>query len=587
VILQRLAEHYDRLVSQGVDLPRPGYSRQLVSFCIVLEPDGALNSFEDLRQRQGTSVRARAFLLPGQGKPPGSGLNPCFLWDNAEYLLGFTNDPAKAARTRRAFEAFRSAHLRKEPGIPHPAYRAVCSFLRNWAPDEVQKYAAELTEKAMNFGLFRLAGDPQFVHELISLPVANSVQPTREESAMCLVSGKYGPCARLHEPKIKGVTGAQSMGALLVSFNASSFASYGKEQSYNAPVSLAATFKYANALNSLLDRRDRRIALGDATVVYWADHPTPLEDVLSGIFGGPAGEQEEDQQRLEKARDLVGRLKSGTPYRIAERESKPIRFFILGLSPNASRLSVRLWIEEDAAVLEQKLAQHLHDLALAGHDDRPLPVWRLVAATGRAEWHPDGRFKRYATEGISPQLAGDLARAVLTGDAYPQSLLATMVRRIGSDHLVDHPRVSAVKACLLRNTRLRGAPVKVSATLDPQQIDIAYRCGRLFALLEKAQIDNLGQIRSTIKERYFASASAMPALIFPRLLRLNHHHLLRLGRGRIFYKRQMDAIMTAPFEFPRHLSMEQQGRFIVGYFQQRQGTLHQKEPNPVEEPIPE
>jgi CRISPR-associated protein Csd1 len=162
-----------------------------------------------------------------------------------------------------------------------------------------------------------------------------------------------------------------------------------------------------------------------------------------------------------------------------------------------------------------------------------------------------------------------------------------MMRRIRSDCLIDHARVSAIKACLVRNARLRGAPTDISAMLDPQQTDLAYRCGRLFALLEKAQIDYLGRISSTIKDRYFSSASTTPALVFPRLFRLNHHHLSRLKRGRIFYERQMGAIMTTSFEFPPRLSMEQQGRFIVGYFQQRQKLYTRKDQNSGEEPVAE
>lgn len=588
MILQRLAEHYDRIVAEGkAEVAPPGYSMQKVSFCIVLELNGTLNSFEDLRRPEGKSLRPRMLVVPGQSKPAGSGLNPCFLWDNGEYLLGFSVDAAKSARAARAFEAFRAAHLRLEDTLRDPAFSALCAFLRSWTPENTLAYAAELTERATNFGVFRIAGARQYLHEMIRLPDSTTERSQSDDVAMCLVSGKVGTNARLHEPKIKGVVDAQTSGALLVSFNAPAFTSYGKEQSFNAPVSTEVTFKYTNALNHLLATRDRRLRLGDATIVYWADHATSLEIAFAELFSGPVEPiVKEDKQRIDEARLLLASMRAGTPHSLAPADGIPTRFFILGLSPNASRLSVRLWIEEDAAVLEDRLAQHVRDLALVGgRDDQPLPLWRIVAATGRAERDKKGKLKGFDDTGISPQLSGDLSRAVLTGSAYPQSLLATVVRRIRSDGEVAFARVSAIKACLIRNSRLRGATLEVPVELDPQQTDLAYRCGRLFALLEKAQSDSLGgDLNSTIKDRYFSSASVTPALIFPRLFRLNGYHLAKMeAGGKIFYERQMGSVMAAPFHFPRRLTLEEQGQFIVGYFQQRQDLYTKRQKAPQEE----
>jgi CRISPR-associated protein Csd1 len=278
-------------------------------------------------------------------------------------------------------------------------------------------------------------------------------------------------------------------------------------------------------------------------------------------------------------------MRDGTANATLLRDAVPTRFFILGLSPNASRLSVRFWVEEDAAELERRLSEHVNDLGLVGgRQDRPLPLWRIVAATGRAERDSAGKLKGFDTKGVSPQLAGDLARSVLTGAAYPQSLLATMIRRIRSDSEVAFARVSAIKACLVRNSRLRGAPLEVPVELNETSTDVAYRCGRLFALLEKAQSDSAGgDLNSTIKDRYFSAATATPALVFPRLFRLNGHHLAKLEVGsKIFYERQIASSMTGSFEFPRQLSLIEQGRFIVGYFQQRQHLFTKKVKTPQE-----
>jgi CRISPR-associated protein Csd1 len=397
---------------------------------------------------------------------------------------------------------------------------------------------------------------------------------------VCLVSGDTGEIARLHEPKIKGVTGAQSSGALLVSFNASAYESYGKSQSYNAPVGATAAFKYANALNYLLNRRDRRVSLGDSTVVFWADHANGLEDALSELFSEPLPSEEpvaeEDQERVRQAKLLLTQLRDGTGATEVESDGQLTRFFLLGLSPNASRISVRFWVEADAATLQKLLGQHLRDVALDyAKDDQLLTLRRIVAATGR--W--DDRKSKFNTENVSPQLAGDLARSVLTGAAYPQSLLATILRRIHSDGEVAYARVAAIKACLVRNSRLRGNPLEVSRMLDKNNDDAAYCCGCAFALLEMIQKDSVeGELNRTIKDSYFTAASTTPSLVFPRLCRLSQHHLAKLDTGlRIHRERQFgEVINKLRNTFPRLLSLDDQGKFVIGYFHQRQDLYTSK-----------
>ena len=586
MILQRLAEHYDRIVAsdnEGVQLAPSGYSRQKISFCVVLEPDGRLNSFQTMQRPVGKALVATPMIVPGQSKPSGQGLNPCFLWDNASYMLGWNSDPGKLSRSALAFEVFRRKHLDLALHIAHPAFTAVCSFLRAWSPEQSQQHQELLTEIATNFGVFRLAGEMRYVHEVVTVPqesggenTALSAESTSDVRGMCLVSGKSEIIARLHEPKIKGVAGAQSSGALLVSFNAPSYESYSKSQSFNAPVGVATVFRYTNALNHLLERRDRRVALGDSTVVFWADHANALENCLSELFAETIPDDgpivEEDKERLRQARLLLTQLRDGTSEtEIHNDDGQPTKFFLLGLSPNASRISVRLWVESDVAELQERLGRHLRDIELAGgRNDEILTLRRIANATGRAERDARSKFKGFNTENISPQLAGDLARSVLTGSAYPQSLLATMIRRIHSDGEVAYARVAAIKACLVRNSRLRGNPLEASVMLDTNNIDPAYCCGRAFALLEVVQRDSVdGELNRTIKDSYFSSASTTPSLVFPRLCRLSQYHLAKLDTGlRIHRGRQLGDVLNKLTVFPRLLSLEDQGKFILGYFHQ-------------------
>jgi CRISPR-associated protein Csd1 len=617
MILQRLAEHYDRIAAsedEECQLARPGFSKQKISFSIVLEWDGSLNLIKPEAERESGRRIARSMLVPGQAKPSGQGLNPGFLWDNAAYMLGWSADYDKRARAALCFESFRDKHLAIESRISHPAFTAVCSFLRDWSPDKAMEIAADLQEVATNFGVFRIAGEMQYIHELIEPPVlAEATEDdsglagasgSRSEKGLCLVMGIHAQIARLHEPKIKGVAGAQSSGALLVSFNAASYESYGKSQSYNAPVSEDAAFRYTNALNCLLNRRDRRVSLGDSTVVFWADHASVLEDCLSALFSDSQPKADavvkEDQERLRQAKVLLTQLRDGIREELIDtHDGQQTKFFLLGLSPNASRISVRLWVEAESAELQQRLGQHLRDIALVGgRNDEILTLQRIVRASGRAEHDAKGKVKGYNTENVSPKLAGDLARSVLTGAAYPQSLLATMLRRIHSDGEVAYARVAAIKACLLRNSRLRGNPLEVSIMLDPNSTDPAYCCGRAFALLEVIQIDSAKKkkdeadeadskkvkdkddkrgLNKTIKDSYFSSASVTPGLIFPRLFRLSQHHLAKLETGdRIHREKQLGEVLnklsTTPGAaspvFLRLLSLEDQGKFVLGYFHQ-------------------
>lgn len=578
MILQRLVEYYDRLANGTPSdqvMATPGYSWQKVSFCIVLYPDGRLQALQSMLERESKRLVPRELLVPGTAKPSGSGLNPCLLWDNATYMLGFKTDDPNPKRTIASFEAFRERHFDLEKEINHPWFTAVCSFLRSWTEENVASHAEQLKEIAQHFGVFRIAGENRLVHEAVPLPGGTS---SSHVLGTCLVSGQHNaPIARLHEPEIKNVRGSHSFGAKLVSFEKEAFKSFGKTQSFNAPVSELAAFKYANALNYLLGQRGRRLSLGDSTVVFWAESATPIEDLLADLLGEespPAGDapSEENRERLGQVRHLLSQLRDGTEYANAIAEDVETKFFILGLSGNNARLSVRLWVETDVGELKKRLGEHLRDLSL--YDARaewPPSLQQIVAATGRAEVQR-GRFKGFDTKQVSPLLAGALACSVLTGDPYPQALLATLLSRIRADGIVHHHRCSAIKGCLVRNSRARGNPKEVSVALDVNQPEPAYNLGRLFALLEKIQTDSVeGELNATIKDRYFSSASTTPAVVFPRLLRLNQHHLAKLAIGtRIYYEKLLGGVMGVLTYFPRYLPLEDQGQFAIGYFHQRQ-----------------
>jgi CRISPR-associated protein Csd1 len=248
-----------------------------------------------------------------------------------------------------------------------------------------------------------------------------------------------------------------------------------------------------------------------------------------------------------------------------------VPFYILGLSPNASRLSVRFWLVGTVGDFAERLARHVSNLEMDGArpDDPPLIIRRLLFETAREP------------KDISPQLAGAMARAVLMGGPYPQLLLNALIRRIQADRRVNHPRAAAIKAFLVRNRNW-----EVPVSLDPDRQDPAYRLGRLFATLEKTQEDALPGLNATIKDRYFGAASATPATVFPRLMRLHHHHMGKIDSPglRVNREKLVQSICEGLDAFPRHLPLDEQGLFYIGYYHQRQAFFQKKvEPMPSQE----
>ena len=572
MILQKLVEYYDRLAAEpDSDIAPFGFSRQKISFVVVLKADGSLGAFQDARTEDDGRAVPRSLVAPGQAKTTGSGLNPGFLWDNAQYMLGFKPDDPNPKRTQRAFEAFRKRHLALEEAIGDPAFSAVCRFLQGWTPEQAAEHP-ELADVASSyFGVFRLAGETEYVHDRAKVLAYWRAQLGGEDDdvpqAPSLITGEVQPIARVHEPKIKGVRGGQSAGGTLVGFNAGAYESYHKVQSYNAPVGVGDAFKYCTALNRLLAARDRQVHLGDTTLVYWTDRPTAFEGDMFGVFEHQESEDPATLNRLRNFLDRLRRAADGAPF-----EEGDVPLYVLGLSPNAARISVRFWLVGTVQQFAERLGRHLADLALDGAppDMAPISIQRIIDQTARER------------ADIQPLLSGAVLQSVLTGGLYPASLAAAVLRRIKADGQTGgtngHIRACVLKAHLVRKARLNNQQETLSMSLDTGCPHVAYQLGRLFAALEKTQEDALGSdLNVTIKDRYFSSASANPVAAFPRLLRLHAHHLDKLGSDKRGLKINREKLVQEICDridgaagFPPHLPLDEQGQFFIGYYHQRQ-----------------
>lgn len=580
MILQSLNDLYDRLKDDSrYQVPPAGFSVQKISFRVVLRPDGGLVRIEDVLDRTGKTPRPRRMIVPGKGKPPGTAINPGFLWDNSGYMLGFKAGDPTPERTLESFQVFRDRHLALEAAIDSAPFRAVCRFLRSWDPSTAADHPV-LADGTTAFGVFQIVAEAAYVHEhpeVLRWWRDQSHDHPDADYAQCLITGESSPIEPTH-PKVKGVRGAQSSGALLVSFNAPAYDSYGQTQSHNAPVSIEAARRYTAALNEMTEGpgSDRhRISLGDATIVFWTDRPTPTEDIFAqfAVYGSSLIEREETQDEGARERlELFLRAlrKGGEAYSEFEDDPDGTEFFILGLAPNASRISVRFFHRSTLSTLLDNLRRHHRDIGITpepARGKRPadpefIPMWMLLRQTARD------------SKEIPPILEGPLLRSIVTGSLYPGGLYAAVLRRIHADRNVNYARVSAIKGYLTRNLGM-----EISMSLDTMNPSPACRLGRLFAAMEKTQGDALGTLNASIRDRFYSSASATPGTVIPRLLRTYQHHLAKLPGGRKVNREKLVQEILDPLDgFPTHLDLAGQGLFALGYYHQTRDFYTKKDP---------
>jgi len=572
MLLASLEQLYRRLATEpAYEIAPPGYSLQKITFCVVLKPDGTLHEVQDARQEVDGRLRPRQVLVPGSTKSSGSGLNPCFLWDNAGYMLGFKPDDENPERTRETFHSFRRRHDEVEAAVGSRPFSAVCRFLGQWDPDDAAEHAVLGEAGAKGFGVFRVLGDEGYVHEDARIRNWWESQSSGHEAldeGECLVTGRSAHLARTHD-KIRGVAGAQSAGGAIVAFNEPAYESYGKEQSYNAPVAHDVAFRYVTALNALLDgprRIKHRLVVGGSTLAFWTDQPSPVEDIFlefaSRGSAPPSPDAPQDEAQRQKLEYFLRALRNGKPtYGDVTPDPEGTSFWLLALSPNQARIVVRSFWQGSVASLLDNLRRHHADIGLT--PSPPSGKWR-----GDTEFPGVMELLRQGAreaKDIPPLLEAPLLASVITGAPYPSALVAAVLRRIRADRDVTYLRCCVIKGFLKRNLNL-----EVSMSLDPERPDPAYRLGRLFAALEKTQKDALGEtLNKTIRDSFYSSASATPGTVFPRLLRTYQHHLAKLEGGRrVSRERLVQEIMAPLNALPPHLPLAEQGLFALGYYHQ-------------------
>lgn len=600
MILQSLVQLYEVLKEQKKKVPEPGWGKAKVSYRIMLDKKGNLRglvSTSHMEKRGQKDVPVPTDMRVPEQEKRSSGVKANFLCDTSSYVFGI-DDKGKPARSKQCFDSEKSLCHQILDACESEEAKAVLAFFDTWDPDaalQVPYISDNLDDiyEASNF-IFQVDGrDVLDVPEICSAwETYKAANKTSETMGRCLVTGvDQQPIARLH-PNMKGVPGAQSSGAALVSFNAPSFESYGHEddQGLNAPVSEYAAFAYGTALNALLADKEHAKTMGGTTIVYWSKH---AEDDYAKVFGSWMSGTDHgiSDAELDKIMSLVS---AGIPAELGDIEVNPEEpFYMLGLSPNAARLSVRFFLENDFGHAMKHICDHQKRMRITGPKwkKKNIPIWRILKETV----NPHSK-----DSASSPLLAGALFRAILTGSPYPEALYRNILLRVraGQDEengneKISYEKAACIKAYLLKNHSQRWEG-QITMAVNQECNEVSYVLGRLFAVLEDIQKAANPDITTTIKDRYFNAACTTPAVVYPLLLRLSNSHLRKMkgnadkGKyitgyskkvGKLLEKIQMPGKGTP---LPKRLTLEEQGAFILGYYQETQERYTKKSKESVD-----
>ena len=575
MLLQSLVKLYETLAQKG-EIEKSGWSPVKISYGLCLDNDGNIDKIIFLKQKtaDGKKEIPKPISLPMPVKRS-SGVASNFLYENSTYLFGYDSS-GKPDRAAKAFQACKEKHCKILENCDSDAAVSIKKFFDHTienVQDELlscgctQPMVDEILGKGANMLLMPLGKYP-FDFDEICRAWDENYANSDGEKGICLVTGKYDKIAVLH-PLIKNVKGSQSAGATLISFNGSAFESYGKTQGYNATVSEYAAFAYAAALNKLIADTDHRINVGDTTVVCWTEDAEPAYQNLlySALYGNDTVSQE----------DLKSAITHIAHGETVNWEKVPLHpdnnFYILGISPNSARLSVRFFIKNTFGKVMQNVLLHEEQMKIVrpSFETREhLTLWQTVSQTV----NPKSKDKS-----CKPHLAGDVLNAILNGTRYPATLYYGVQSRISAERDITWGKAAIIKAYLMRN--IKTIPKEdLTVELNEHSENKAYLLGILFSNLEEIQNAANPGIKATIKDRYFTSASSTPALIFPLLIELAQAHLKKIGETsrKIYYQKKLTETMSKlGTKFPVRLKLEEKGMFQLGYYHQTQKRYTRKE----------
>lgn len=593
MLIQALCQYYDmntEEVSDGV----PKYFENVeISHKIFLTPEGKISSIQDIREKVGIDgkkkpvVRKKTFILPMRSQKPGIDLN--IAEHRPLYIFGLNYDKKSDSFTpedntnkaKKSHECFVNGNLEFCEGLDSPIINAFREFLINWNPaDETENPHLKAISKDYSTAsyCFALEGRPDILlnnDALLKKKYTEYAESKESDSqsgktlSMCPIEGKMLPVSKIHNKIKKGIRGGNATGMTLVGYNAESFESYRKEQSYNSNISENAMEKYTAAMNYLLTNSMHHLYLDDMTLFYFGLSPDEEEecDCFSQFLNCSDDEVTELQKDLHAAAKA---FQNGTVPDISV-FTKNTDFVIAGVTPNAARISVKFLLRGSFGNIMKNLFQHQNDLNTEKNENL-IPMWRI--------------FKELVspkeTKGsIPPPLQSAIMLAALNGTRYPDAMLHTVLRRIKTDESMGAKfgaiKIGLIKAYLNRKARLSNNKEEITLALNTENKNPAYLCGRLFAVLERIQQKaSSDKLNRTIKDSFFASACARPVSVFPRLVKLSQNHMAKFENDTYWQKLIGEIMSGLDGQFPSTMPPDDQGRFIIGYYQQKNALWDKK-----------
>lgn len=616
MLIRSLCDYYDIQSARG-EAASDIMSEQPVHWMVMLTPDGRVADIIDKRieesvpQKNGKVKIVKKPIvvsLPKRTQKTGIDANiiehrPLYIFGlNYDAKIGLTPDD-KTGKARKSHEAFVKKNLEFFDGIDSEIARAYVNFIKNWVPEnetENEQLKKLGKEYQGSYYIFALDGSPECKlhkdkavlakYEEIMAKAAAEAAESDDGIMMCPIEGERLRAARIHD-KIKGIKGGNSVGAVLVNFNSSAFESYGKSQSMNSGISEKAMKKYTSSLNKLLADPMHHIYSDDMTVVFFAmKHDDKAEcDLFSDYLNSSNGVTEDSTKADVKAvsENIYHKGQTGNAQALDDDVDNGVDFFVAGFTPNGSRICQKFMVRNKFGKIIDNVKQHQQDVAICGSNGE-IPLWRI----NKELVSPN------SANAISPALQSDIFQAILNGTNYPYTLLETVVRRVCTDSDTDsnnkikinEVRAGLIKAFINRKARLNGDKEEITMSLDKENKNPAYLCGRLFAVLEKIQLEATDvKLNRTIKDAYFSSASSRPALIMPRLIDLSNYHLRKLKEGRaIDFSKLINEIMgKIKDSLPTNLSIMEKGKFQLGYFQQNKDFFAEQNKNEEPETVNE
>ena len=616
MLIRSLCDYYDIQSARG-EAASDIMSEQPVHWMVMLTPDGRVADIIDKRieesvpQKNGkVKIVKKPIVVPLPKRTQKTGIDANIIEHRPLYIFGLNYDAKtgltpddKTGKARKSHEAFIKKNLEFFDGIDSEIARAYDNFIKNWVPEnetENEQLKKLGKEYQGSYYIFALDGSPECklhkdkavlakYEELMAKTAAETAE-SDDGIMMCPIEGERLRAARIHD-KIKGIKGGNSVGAVLVNFNSSAFESYGKSQSMNSGISEKAMKKYTSSLNKLLADPMHHIYSDDMTVVFFAmKHDDKAEcDLFSDYLNSSNAVTEDSTKADVKAvsENIYHEGQTGNAQALDKDVDNGVDFFVAGFTPNSSRICQKFMVRNKFGKIIDNVKQHQQDMAICGSNGE-IPLWRI----NKELVSPN------SANAISPALQSDMFQAILNGTNYPYTLLETVVRRVSTDSdtedngfiKINAVRAGLIKAFINRKARINGDKEEITMTLNPENTNPAYLCGRLFAVLEKIQLEATDvKLNRTIKDAYFSSASSRPALIMPRLIDLSNYHLRKLKEGRaIYFSKLINEIMgKIKDSLPTNLSIMEKGEFQLGYFQQNKDFFAEQNKNEEPETVNE